>query len=236
MNMPYGCSLALHTGEEASKIIQNRQAVRDALGIDAQYRIVLADQTHSDHIHVVTQAKTCGWQERKSAIASCDALVTAQKGVMLGILTADCVPVLLFDPKQEVVAAVHAGWKGTKANIVAKTVACMEAHFGCNPHDIIAAIGPSIGGCCYEVGEEVATHFSRIEGAYTKKENGKYLLNLKYINKYQLLKAGLLLKNIEQSEVCTACDSDRFFSYRKEQGCSGRFMSLIGMRPSSPSD
>ena len=231
MNMPYNCSLALHTGEEASLIVQNRQAVTDALGIGVQYQIVLADQTHSDHIHIVTQAETRGWRERESAIASCDALITAQTEVMLGILTADCVPILLFDPHQEVVAAVHAGWKGTKANIVAKTVAHMETHFGCNPQNIIAAIGPSIGQCCYEVGEEVAEHFSCIEGAYQKRENGKYMLNLKHINKYQLLKSGLLSNNIEQSSVCTSCDTERFFSYRKEQGCSGRFMSLIGISP-----
>jgi YfiH family protein len=228
--MPCGGSLALHTGEDTLEIIDNRKALAHTLGLEEGTVFVLADQTHSDHVHIVTEVLSKGWEERWSAVADCDALITAQKRVMLGILTADCVPVLLYDPVCQVVAAVHAGWKGTRTNIVAQCVAKIQTHFGSDPKNIIAGIGPSIGKCCYEVGEEVAGHFHAVSGAYELKENGKYLLDLQYINKYQLIKAGLEERHIEQSGICTACETERFFSYRKEQGCSGRFMSLIGMR------
>ena len=231
MNLPFGGSLALHTGEEVEKIICNRQEMAKALGA-GNAAFVLANQTHSDHVYVVTDRLTRGWSEQESAVAACDALITAQKDVVIGVLTADCVPVLLYDPVKEVVAAVHAGWKGTKANIVGKTVKKMQEVSGCDPATVIAGIGPSIGECCYEVGEDVALHFSDVKDAYVVKGNGKYQLNLKHINKYQLLEAGLSVVHIETSNVCTSCDTEHFFSYRKEQGCSGRFMSLIGISPS----
>jgi YfiH family protein len=230
MNMHYGGSLALHTGEEAIRIVQNRKRVAEILGVGDTSVFVLANQTHSDHIDIITEASARGWEETESAVADCDGLITAQKGVMLGILTADCVPVLFYDPVCEVVAAVHAGWRGTQANIVAGCVTKMQAHFGSDPKDIVVGIGPSIGKCCYEVGEEVAKHFHPIKGACESKGDGKYLLDLQYINKYQLLKAGVLENHIEHSGICTACNTERFFSYREEQGCSGRFMSLVGMR------
>jgi len=147
------------------------------------------------------------------------------------VLTADCVPVLLYDKEKEVIAAVHAGWKGTKAQIVFKTVQKMKEVYGSDPKDIIVGIAPSIGRCCYEVGEEVAQHFfDTPEGFDTK--GSKYMLDLPYINEQQLLNASILEENIEMSNICTACEVEHFFSYRREQGCSGRFMSMIGMKDS----
>jgi len=116
-----------------------------------------------------------------------------------------------------------------KQMIVAKTVLKMKEVYGCNPENIIAGIAPSIGACCYEVGEDVAEHFFGISEGVTKKED-KYMLDLAYINKYQLLRCGLKEENIEMSDICTACEVDKYFSYRKEQGCSGRFMSMIGLK------
>jgi YfiH family protein len=227
---PFKLSLALHTGELESHIVANRKLIEKSFSQDGTLHFVLANQTHSDNIHIVTNAKTKGWLDMKSAIADCDALVTNQKGVMLGVLTADCVPVLLYDPKEEVVAAVHAGWKGTKEQIVAKTVQKMKEVFGSDPAEVIAGIAPAIGKCCYEVGEDVAEHFFDIPDACKAKGN-KYMLDLPYINKYQLLDTGLRVEHIEMSGICTACETSKFFSYRKEEGCSGRFMSLIGISP-----
>jgi len=147
---------------------------------------------------------------------------------MLTILTADCVPILLLDPVKNVVAAVHAGWKGTQQEIVLKTVEKMKETFNCNPKNILAGIAPSIGKCCYEVDWNVAQYFEKIEHAYSQK-NEKYLLDLPLINKTQLLQSGLLETNIEMSHICTACEVVSYFSYRKEGGCSGRFMSMIGL-------
>ncbi len=228
-DLPYGFSLALHTGEEPEQIVANRNRLSRILNSEAPLHYVVADQTHSDNIKCITQKETKGWKSLSNAIENCDALVTDLKGVVLGILTADCVPILLYDREKEVVAAVHAGWKGTKAQIVSKTVQKMITHYGCNPEEIIAGIAPSIGRCCYEVGEEVAEHFFDTPEGFTRKGE-KYMLDLPLINQKQLLAAGLKETNIEMSHTCTACNVERFFSYRKEQRCSGRFMSMIGIQ------
>ena len=228
MTQPYDFSLALHTGENASDIIANRQLLAKAFGSETLH-FVVANQTHSDHIRIITKQTAQGWEALADAIEDCDALISNQRDIVLTILTADCVPILLYDPKQEVIAAIHAGWKGTKAEIVTKTIAKMQEVFNTNPKDIIAGIAPSIGRCCYEVGEDVAHHFSHIPHAYTPKHD-KYMLDLPYINKMQLIDAGVLEKNIEMSDICTACEVDNFFSYRQEQGCSGRFMSMITLQ------
>jgi len=226
---PYDFSLALHTGEEKREIIHNREVLAKQLNADENVHFIVANQTHSDHIKVIEKSETKGWKSLGDAIEDCDALITQEKDVVLTVLTADCVPVLLYDPRNEVVAAVHAGWKGTEAEIVSKTVLKMQERFGCRAEDMIAAVAPSIGRCCYEVGEDVAKHFFEFPESYTVKGE-KYMLDLPYINKSQLLKAGLSEENIEMSAVCTACEVGDYFSYRKEQGCSGRFMSLIGMK------
>jgi len=225
---PYCFSLALHTGEREQEIIKNRALIAKHLGTNSALHFIVANQTHSDHIKIITAQETKGWEGIDDAIEDCDALITQEKNVILTILTADCVPILLYDPKHKVVAAVHAGWKGTKAKIVSKTVKKMQDTFGSKAENILAGIAPSIGACCYEVGEEVARHFFDTPEGFRKKGD-KYMLDLPHVNKYQLLQAGLEEKNIEMSDICTACEVESYFSYRKEQGCTGRFMSMIGM-------
>ena len=222
-------SLALHTDENPNEILQNRQQIQ------AQYpqmKFVVAHQTHSANIQVIERAESIGWETQETAIADCDALLSNQEGVMLTILTADCVPILLFDPTQKVVGAVHAGWNGTKKEILYKTIQKMQERFDSKPQDIIAGIAPSIGRCCYEVGADVAKHFFEDMDAMDR-VGEKYMLDLPYINQQQLLKAGLKAENIELSGICTACDVEHYFSYRQEQGCSGRFMSIIGLKGKS---
>jgi YfiH family protein len=166
------------------------------------------------------------------------------------------VPVLLVDPKVRAVAAVHAGWRGTLARIVAKAVGGMQMQFGSKPANLLAAIGPAIGGCCYEVGTEVAAEFfSQFAEAprwFDEFRTGdepnpvqwlnmmppghqpppkNLLLDLKKCNRAQLLEAGLSAQNIFVSDLCTCCRRDLFFSYRKEGVQTGRLMSVIGMKP-----
>jgi YfiH family protein len=227
--LEYEGSLALHTGEKENEIIRNRKYVSSVLGLDDDFHFITAQQTHSDHIEVIKEARTLGWHTIEDAVADCDALITDQKGVVLTILTADCVPILLLDPNQGVVAAVHAGWRGTEAGIAGKTVAKMAETFGSNPEEIIAFVAPSIGRCCYEVGEDVAGHFRGVEGAYDE-AGEKYMLDLPLINQKQLMDAGLKEAHIELSGQCTSCEVETYFSYRKEQGCSGRFMSMIALK------
>lgn len=224
--LPYAFSLALHTQEDAQEIAKNRALLKKQF---PHQNFIVANQTHSANIHVVTQAKEVGWESLEDAIENCDALITNQKNIMLTILTADCVPILLFDPVQKVVAAVHAGWRGTEQQILLKTVQKMQEVFQTNPKDILAGIAPSIGKCCYEVDWNVAKHFEPIENAYHQK-NDKYMLDLPYINQQQLLNIGVKTENIEMSNLCTACHVEHYFSYRKEQGCSGRFISTIGLK------
>jgi len=221
----YFFSLALHTQENPNEILQNRDILKQHY---PNMNFIVANQTHSANIKVIQDCNEMGWKNLNDAIKHCDALITNQKNVMLTILTADCVPILLLDPIENVVAAVHAGWKGTQQEILLKTVEKMQKTFNCNTKNILAGIAPSIGKCCYEVDWNVAQHFEKIENAYTK-QNEKYMLDLPLINKTQLLQAGLLETNIEMSHVCTACEVEYYFSYRKEGGCSGRFMSMVGL-------
>ena len=223
---PYNFSLALHTKENPLKILKNRNILRKQF---PNMQFIVANQTHSANIKIIQNSPTLGWESLDNAIENCDALISNQTKIMLTILTADCVPILLFDPINKVIGAVHAGWKGTQQEILFKTVKKMEEVFQSNPRNIVAGIAPSIGKCCYEVDWNVAQHFHAINDAYEEKEGNKYMLDLPHINKIQLLKAGLNEENIEHSKVCTACEVNKYFSYRKEQGCSGRFMSMIGL-------
>jgi len=223
---PYLFSLALHTNENPSEIIKNRDFFSKKF---PNMHFIVANQTHSANIEIITKQDTQGWISLESAIEECDALITNQKNIMLTILTADCVPILLFDKKQNVIAVVHAGWKGTEKRIVYKTIDKMKEIFDSNPKDILASIAPSIGKCCYEVDWNVAKHFKNIENAYENRGEKK-MLDLPYINKLQLLQAGLDEHHIELSNICTACEVEKYFSYRKEKGCSGRFMSMISLK------
>lgn len=153
-----------------------------------------------------------------------DALVTSAVGLAAGIKTADCVPILLVDIEQRVVAAVHAGWRGTVQQIAPLTIQHMKKKYGAAEVNIFAAIGPAIGGCCYEVGEEVASRFA---GALNY---GKAHLDLKTINREQLRVAGIPAEQIAQCPRCTKCDLANFFSFRGEGEKAGRMTSWIAKK------
>jgi len=229
-NASYAFSMALHTGEHPPKIFSNRSEVSSWIETRGISHFVLAQQTHSDHVEVVDKAVSRGWMSEEDAIRDCDALVTAQRGVMVGVMTADCVPILLYDRQKKVVAAVHAGWRGTHKRIVQKCITRMQQEFGSIPQDIIVGIAPAIGQCCYEVGEDVAGHFMKVYPDSIETRGDKYMLDLPAINKIQIEEMGVPVSQIEMSDICTSCENGSFFSYRQERGCSGRFLSLIGLR------
>jgi hypothetical protein len=183
-----------------------------------------------------------------------DGSTTREPGVLLAVQTADCVPILLVDPKKRAVAAVHAGWRGTLARITQKIVGRMRFEFGSKPADLLAAIGPSIGPCCYEVGAEFVSKFTAqfadAADYFDEPRSGEepnplqwlnmappghqpppknVHLDLRKANRSQLLAAGLRLQNILTSNLCTACHTELFFSYRKEGALSGRLLSVIGV-------
>ncbi len=155
--------------------------------------------------------------DRAGLIGEGDALITAQPGIALSVRTADCYPILLVDSRRRAIAAVHAGWRGTAAEIVPGTIAEMRARFGTNPADVYAAIGPGIGGCCYEVGADVARQFNKSAGR----------LDLADANRRQLTDSGVESSHIDMTALCTFCDADRFHSYRRDKEYAGRMVSFI---------
>jgi len=236
--------------DQSDRVRKNRERFVAALAGNVDPKkmpLVPLKQIHSDLIHRFLAAPQESCQG--------DASLTDRPGLLLAVGTADCVPILLVDPEKRAVAAVHAGWRGTLARIAAKTVGQMHMHFGSRPLDLLAAIGPSIGGCCYEVGTEVATQFtSQFADAadyFDELRTGdepnplewlnrmppghqpppkNVLLDLRKANRAQLLAAGVNEQNIAVSDLCTACRRDLFFSYRKEGPATGRMLSAIGIR------
>jgi YfiH family protein len=176
--------------------------------------VVTVHQVHS--ARVLTSSEAVG---RPDA----DALITNTPGVIIGVKTADCVPVLLADPVHRAVAAVHAGWRGTAASIVQAAIRRMSQEYGTRPEDLHAMIGPSIGSCCYEVGPEVAAEFGI-------RVLSRVRLDLWQLNRKQLEAAGLNPANIELLEECTRCDAERYHSYRRDGAAAGRMLSWIRIR------
>lgn len=216
-----------------------------------QRNVVTLRQVHSDIIHHVDSVPD-------ESLAG-DGLITATPGLLLGIQTADCLPVILVDPKRRAVGVFHAGWRGTVKRIVEKGVGEMQRWLGSRPQDLKAAIGPGIGGCCYEVGAEVRTKFESqfsyaaklfrevkesdpVREKYpllflTARAPGhgelppKIFLDLVEANRQQLLAAGVKAKNIQALSLCTNCRTDLLFSYRAEKGKTGRMMAVAGIVP-----
>ena len=213
------------TGDEEAIYKNFRKELATSCEWDAQ-RFVFPRQTHSDHVVIVSSGNVL------PAVADTDALITSEPGLFVCVQTADCVPVLLFDPCKKVVAAVHAGWRGTVAKIAALTVQKMSEAFGCNPSDIQAGIGPSIHIHAYEVGPEVAhavtSAFANHNALLKPSLNeGKAYLDLWEANKTILMEAGLEEANIEVMGLCSFEHHDLFYSARRDGIQTGRMVSGI---------
>jgi YfiH family protein len=189
--------------------------------------LVLPQQTHGDTIGLVTCANV------DSTFASTDALITNQSKVCIAIKTADCVPVLLYDPVQKAIAAIHSGWRSTVLNIVGKTIGQLEAHYGCKPQNIIAAIGPCIGKNHYEVGPDVAIQFETPDFlgknilSYIQGSSGKAMLDLRKAILLQLIQKGVDNERIDVSDECTFENSQLFYSARRDGPTTGRMLNGI---------
>jgi polyphenol oxidase len=238
----------LGIGALTHKRRNSKNASRNATA--SPWPLITLRQIHSDIIRCIDSIP--------DQPISGDGMITATPGLLLAIQAADCLPVILVDPKRHVVGVFHAGWRGTVQRIVEKGVAEMQRCFGSRPRDLKAAIGPGIQGCCYNVGEEVRTKFeSQFEyGASLFREvkdsdpvrekypllfltarapghgvlPAKIFLDLVEANRRQLRAAGVPAKNIESSPLCTSCHPDQLFSYRAEKGKTGRLMGAAGIR------
>jgi YfiH family protein len=162
-----------------------------------------------------------------------DALVTDQPGIMVAVRTADCVPILMHDPKRRVVAAIHAGWRGAVAGIVPKTLALLESRFGARPDQVRISIGPSAGVCCYEVDEPVLNSLYQGVSCWEKvvrsRRNGRAHLDLKALIREQVQRHGATPQWVTTVNLCTICHDDLFFSYRREGKVNGTMVSAIGL-------
>jgi polyphenol oxidase len=222
-----GLNTSYRVGDDPKVVSQNVCDMKLAVGIH-DGKIVTMRQVHGDNIIEVKdrQLKEAG---------EADGMVTAESGIYLGILTADCVPLLFIAPKQRLAAAVHAGWRGTLAGIAQKTVRLFEDQYGVTADGLEVALGPSIGVCCYEVKDDVAAPLMKKWGSLTTPsvavKEGKSFINLSRLNRDILREAGVPGKQLIQVGPCTRCTADDFFSYRREGGETGRQISVIGWLP-----
>ena len=204
------------------------QPVAEAFGISPD-RLVTLNQVHGETIVRVDEGNY-----KRARSLEADALITRERGLAVGVETADCVPILLIDLATPAVAAVHAGWRSTVKKIVQKTVAKMQDEFGSDPARMIAAIGPAIGPECYEVDEPVMSPvrdaFSFWKDVASPKENDRWSLDLAKLNRMELLQAGLPAISIYAFGLCTSCMPDLFYSFRRE-GRTGRMLSVIMIKP-----
>jgi hypothetical protein len=182
---------------------------------------IILKQIHSNHVFNVN-----GWRKQQREREG-DALITDQPGKSIGIRTADCVPILLLDCRKRVVGAVHAGWRGTAGEICKATLDCMHEQFGTVSGDIYAAFGPCVSECCYAVGPEVAQQFTLWFPEWKEEDEQVRKLDLPGTNRKQLESAGVLPSRISDCELCTACQSNQFFSFRREPENPGRMVAAI---------
>ena len=227
-------NMSFSNGDSARAVRHNYNILFEALGLNPE-KSVFSHQTHTNNVRVVKE-----WDIGKGIVihrdySGVDALVTDIKGVALITQFADCVPLLFYDPVKQIIASAHAGWRGTVAEIGKKTVEVMVGRFGCNPKDIKAAIGPSIGACCYEVDDPVFLKFDALDyipkkAIFTEKENGRYMLDLWTANRLILEKAGIKRKNICVTDLCTCCNSNFFHSHRASGGSRGNLAAVIALK------
>jgi len=212
-----------HTvGDDLNAVEENHRLIFEALGISKE-QVVTARQVHGLGLALVDE------RHEGKVIPDTDGLLTSNPGLFLMLRFADCVPVVLYDPAKNAVGLLHAGWKGSIMGIAFKAVNLMQEAFGSRPEEIVAGIGPSIGPCCYEIGEDVAELAREFwpNPPILHTSQGKMHLDLWELNRQWLLKAGV--KEVEVAGICTRCRSEEFFSHRASKGLTGRFAAVVGL-------
>lgn len=210
-------NLGLSTTDDPQSIEKNRQIFFQSLGLTVE-QSASAHQVHGEDVLLV---------EKPGRYDGFDALITAQPGIFLAVTVADCTPILVADPINRVVAGIHAGWKGTIAGLVHKTVLTMQAQYGSNPRHCLAYVGTCIDECSFEVDADVADHFSSVYKRWDTNRQ-KFFIDLKAANRDYLLETGIPSSHIEVSPFSTVLHNDIYFSYRKEKGQTGRMINVIG--------
>lgn len=231
----YSMNLSFSRGDDPENVVDNYHRIADAIGFDPE-NLVFSDQTHTTNVRIATEEDRGKGFSRKRDYTDVDGLITNVPGLVLATFYADCVPLYFYDPVKKVIGLSHSGWKGTVGRIGQVTISKMSEEFGCNPGDILAAIGPSICQDCYEVSEDVILQFRKTfqeeqwKDLYYKKENGKYQLNLWKANEIILLEAGIEKENLSITDICTCCNPDLLYSHRASKGMRGNLAAFLGIR------
>ncbi|MDY3927907.1 MAG: peptidoglycan editing factor PgeF [Clostridia bacterium] len=220
LNLRFNCD------DKRENVLKNYKIICDAIGVDYK-NLVISKQVHEDNICRVTSADCGNGITKENRFTSADGLICSEPGVPIATLYADCVPLYFLDVKNRIIAESHSGWKGTVKNISSKTVEKMVNDYNSKPENILAAIGPSIGECHFEVGDEVAEEFLRLPYGSVKKYGEKYHVNLQETIEKQLLSAGISKKNLTVAGICTYCSSDLLFSHRKTKGKRGNMAAIM---------
>lgn len=226
-------NMGFSRGEDIQNVRENYRLLAKALHLD-ENAFVATQQTHTTNILRVTAADKGSGVTKERPYHDIDGLITNEKGINIVIFGADCVPVFLVDTKQKAIGLAHCGWKGTANRMAEKIVHRMQAEFDTNPKDIVAAIGPSIGKCCFQVDDPVVQLFEEnLDFAKDvifddPSEQGKYKIDLWETNRRLLQECGV--ENIEISGLCTMCDTERFYSHRKmgeQRGVMAGILTLL---------
>jgi polyphenol oxidase len=218
-------NLGMKWGDARENVVENRRRLLLAVAAPAFH---VARQVHGPRVLVVAQ----GASVERTAAEEADALCTDASGIALAVYVADCVPVLLADPRSGAFAAVHAGWRGTVAGVIGETVAALTTNYGARPADLRVALGPAIGRCCFEVGAEVVAAFAAAVPDSTEviveTPGAKPHIDLRRALRIMLERAGVAPGSIDAETACTSCDPEgRFFSYRRDRGLTGQHMAFI---------
>lgn len=230
---PYeSLNLGFHVNDSDTHVLTNRERFTQSFGMELD-SVVCAEQVHGNKVAVVTKSDAgSGSAAFSGSIPGTDALITNSPGIPLMLFFADCVPLFILDPVNKAIGLAHAGWKGTALKIGAETLRVMTDTFGTDPNQCIAAIGPSIEGCCYNVSQEVAQRILEASGderVVVNTNQDLSRINLKLANRSILVNAGIPETNIAVSDLCTACNPEHFFSYRRD-GVTGRMAAVMMLR------
>lgn len=220
-------NLRFHCDDARDNVMKNFEIIADELGTDKS-AFVLPNQVHEDVIRDITEKDRGNGIMFENKFESADALITGRPDTALVTFFADCVPIFFLDTRERVICSVHSGWRGTVKKIASKAIDKMISQYNCRPENILAAIGPSIGVCHYEVSNDVADCFAEaFSGMVLEKYGDKYHVNMQIANRLQMLDCGISEKNIIIADICTYCNSDLLFSHRYTNGRRGNMAGVI---------
>lgn len=235
-----GCSSAPYeslnfssmNGDAETNVSKNFQILSDYLGIESS-RIITCDQEHGDNVVILDHPPETSLKA--------DAIIATNSGLYPAIKTADCLPILIIDPTVKIAAAVHAGWRGAVLRILRKVILILSEEYQCEKDNLIVALGPAIGSCCYEVDQIVleplfsaipwAMKFTKPPDTAFKHSSGKRHLDLVAINHHELVRLGIPSRNIHSAQICTSCSKDMHYSFRRDGKSSGRGLAITGFKP-----